>query len=201
MLRLNKIAVTGGIASGKSTVCLFFKELGAYVVSADEIVHQLLLSTETPLGQKIIKLIGPDIIVHGQIDRSKVAKKVFNQPELLKALESLLHPAVYEEIKKQYHKVSQDQLFPLFIAEVPLLFESAGESFFDYTIAVIADEKRCSQRFQNALGYDEKEYDRRAARQMQQLEKKQRADFTIENNGSLTDLKMSVNDLFKKLTK
>ena len=69
MLKLKKIAITGGIASGKSTVCRLLGELGAYVVSADAIVHEL-LKTDTDLGQRIVQQFGPDILESGQIDRS-----------------------------------------------------------------------------------------------------------------------------------
>ena len=69
MLKLKKIAVTGGLAAGKTTVCQIFKELGAYVVSADEIVHQL-LSPDTAVGQQVVSLLGSDI-VSGQIIRSE----------------------------------------------------------------------------------------------------------------------------------
>ena len=200
MLRLVKVALTGGMASGKSTACRFLKELGACVISADEIVHQL-LSSNTTLGQQVIKLIGPDIVVNQQIDRSKIAKKVFNQPELLNALEDLLHPAVYEEIRKRYEQIEHERQIPLFVAEIPLLFETGGEKFFDYTIAVVSDDTLCRQRFQTTTGYDSEEYDRRSARQLSQLEKKQRADFIIENNGSLTDMRQAVSNLFNELTK
>ena len=79
MLRLRKVAVTGGLSCGKSSVCRIFKELGAYVVSADEIVHRL-LSTKTNLGQQVISLLGKEIITNGKINRSTIAKKVFNDP-------------------------------------------------------------------------------------------------------------------------
>lgn len=199
MLKLRKGAITGGISCGKSSVCRILKELGAYVVSADEIVHQL-MSPNTVLGQKIIALIGSDILINNKIDRSQVAKKVFNQPELLRSLETLLHPAVREEIEKQYELFKQQQRHPLFIAEIPLLFETGNTSGYDFTVAVIADENLCEQRFVNATGYDKEEYFKRKNRQLSQLEKAKRADFVIHNDGSQEELKQSVIELYKKLT-
>lgn len=199
MLNLRKGAITGGISCGKSSVCRILKQLGAYVVSADEIVHRL-MSPNTLLGQKIVALIGSDILVDNKIDRSQIAKKVFNQPELLKSLETLLHPAVREEIDKQYETCKKKQQHPLFIAEIPLLFETGDASGYDFTVAVIADEDICEERFINATTYDREEYRKRAKRQLSQLEKAIKADFVIHNDGSLDELQQSVTELYKKLT-
>src|SRR5262245_55950333 len=103
MLILKKVAVTGGLSCGKSSVCRIFKELGAYVVSADDIVHQL-LTPQTKPGQQVIELMGSDIVVDQHIDRSKIAKKVFGNLKLLKSLEQILHPAVRHEIDKKYQQ-------------------------------------------------------------------------------------------------
>ena len=93
MLKLKKIAVTGGVASGKSTVCRLFQNLGAYVVSADQITHELLASDNT-LKKKVVSIFGHEILEGEVIDRAKVAKKVFSSPDLLYKLEALIHPRV-----------------------------------------------------------------------------------------------------------
>ena len=146
MLTLKKVAVTGSIASGKTTICHLFEELGAYVISADAIVHQL-LSPQTPVGQKIIDLLGPHIIVDGEISREEIAKKVFNDPLLLKEVEKTLHPEVQKEIEAEYREISP-QAYPFFVAEVPLLYEAKLESQYDAVIVIDADrevrKKRCS---------------------------------------------------------
>lgn len=198
MLKLVKIAVTGGLACGKSSACRFFKESGAYVVSADEIVHKL-LTPATALGQKVIKLIGSEIIVNNQIDRSQIAKRVFNQPQLLTALEELIHPAVREEMEKQFQHVQEKQLARLFVAEIPLLYETGGDAFFDYTVVVVADEKVCKQRFKNATGYGTDEFEKRMARQMDLTDKAQRANFVIVNNGTLDEMKEQVSQIVQAL--
>jgi dephospho-CoA kinase len=196
MLKLVKIAVTGGLACGKSSVCRFFKELGAYVISADEIVHQL-LSPKTTLGQKVIKLIGSDIVINNQIDRSQIAKKVFNQPQLLKALEELIHPAVREEMENQYQRVKELQLASVFVAEIPLLYETGGERFFDYTVVVMADEGECQKRFEKSTGYGKDEYKKRMERQMSVTEKARRADYVIVNDGTLEEIKNNVLNIYQ----
>lgn len=198
MLKCNKVAVTGGLSSGKTTVCRFFKELGAYVVSADEIVHQL-LSPESLIGHRVVELLGQDIVVDKQIDRSKIAHKVFGNAKLLQSLEHIIHPAVRDEIERQFSTVQQQGSFSLFVAEIPLLFESADSYTFDYIIAVVADPAISFERFKKKTGYEKKEYQNRAARQLENHEKAQKADFVIRNNGSLESLRNAVVDIYKKI--
>lgn len=199
MLDLRKIAITGGLACGKSSVCRLFKEKGAFTVSADDIVHQLMLS-DTNLGQKIIELLGKDIIVDQKIDRSRVAEIVFNHLDLLEKLEALIHPAVYKEIERRYQLANRMKNRPLlFVAEVPLLFETAGEKYFNETIVVITDKDKCLKRFMEATGKDATEFDRRMSRQMSVNEKSKRANFVIENNGSFVELEASVIQLIDRL--
>ncbi len=200
MLKLSKVAVTGGLSCGKSSVCRFFKELGAYVIDADEVVHQL-LSSDANLGQQVIKLLGSDIVINYQIDRSKIAQKVFNNPKLLKSLENLLHPAVEAEIKKEYQRVKEQNFAPLFVVEVPLLFEADWDQGFDVCIAVMADRDTCLKRFKESKKGDKNEYDKRMQRQLSPFEKAQRAHYAIQNNGSLSDLKDEVKRLFNQLVK
>lgn len=199
MLELGKIAVTGGISCGKSQFCLFLKELGAYVVSTDKIVHQL-LSPETDLGKKVIQLLGPEIIKDSKIDRAVVAKKVFTNPKLLTNLEQITHPEVFHEVEKRYEKCSKEGKHPLFVVEVPLLFEVSSEGRFDATVAVIADESRCIERFQKATGLDKEDYYERMARQLTPEEKAARADFVSYNNGSLEDLYEEAKNVYEKVT-
>lgn len=199
MLNLVKIAVTGGLSSGKTSACRFFKDLGAYVVSADEIVHQL-LSPNTTLGKQIIDLLGFDIVVKQQLDRKNIAKKVFNDPLLLGKFEALIHPAVYKEIEQCYCEVMEKQLALLFVAEIPLLFETNGQRFFDYTVAVIAEQNNCIKRFVQSTGYGVDEFERRTALQMSQDNKANQADYVIYNNGTPTDMQAEVRKLFKLFT-
>jgi len=199
MLELVKIAVTGGIASGKTTVCRFFQELGSYVVSADAIVHDL-LENDTDLKQRIVRQLGPEILQDEKIDRKKIAEKVFKNPKQLDSLEKILHPAVLKRIQELYRDASAKGNYRFFVVEVPLLYEIQRESFYDVTIAVLADEKIARERFEKT-GYSKEEYDERMHRQLPSLEKSNRADYTLHNNESLADLKQQVISLNKTLQK
>lgn len=199
MLKLRKVAVTGGLACGKSTVCHFFKKFGAFVVHADDIVHRL-LSPQTALGQQVVQLIGGEIIINNQIDRSKIAEKVFNQPSLLQSLEKVIHPAVQEEIENLYEQAIQQEKGKLFVAEVPLLFEAGLEGFFDTVITVVADPAICRKRYQATAKGDLENYDKRIQRQWDLDEKARRANFVIKNNSSLQDLEAETKKLMNILT-
>ncbi len=190
MLKLKKIAITGGVASGKTSVCQFFREFGAFVVNADAIIHELLVP-DTELGKEIIRQIGHDIVKQGSIDRKALADKVFTNPEQLKRLEKLLHPVLFQRIEEQYVNACQSGMYTLFVVEMPLLFEIQQESFYDDTIAVLADEAIARRRFERA-GFKPADYDYRMSRQLSPRQKVARAHYTIQNNGSLEDLKKEV---------
>lgn len=201
MLRLKKVAVTGGLSCGKSSVCHIFKRLGAYVISADKIVHRL-LSLNTKIGQEVVSLLGTDILVDKKIDRSRIAQIVFKDLKLLHALEAIIHPAVYKELNRQYRQ-QRNSLHPppLFIAEIPLLFESGAEENFDTVIVVTADKNVCLKRFQEKTKHILKEFNKRAARQLPLSEKASKADYIIVNNGSLLDLEHATGQLYQELIK
>lgn len=201
MLKLNKVAVTGGISCGKSLFCKYLSEFGAYVIDSDQIVHHL-LNPETELGHEVIKLFGSSVVVDRIIDRTRVAKKAFLNPRLLKSLENLLHPPVYEEINCQYEEICKQKIPPpLFVAEVPLLFESNGDQYFDTTIAVIADRETCWQRYRAKTGHEREDFNRRGARQLNQHEKAERAEYVIHNNETIEELKKETKKLFDSLAK
>lgn len=190
MLRLKKIAITGGLGSGKTTACQFFKELGAYVVHTDAIVHAL-LDPHTQLGKQVVALFGPKIVSRGEISRAALAEEVFSSPEKLKALESLLHPAVLRRVEELYKEASIKGEYTSFVVEVPLLFEAGWDLFYDITIAIKTEaqlaKKRCIES-----GFPADTYEKRMARQMAPSEKEKRAQVLFINNGSKEDLRRQV---------
>lgn len=201
MLKLKKVAVTGGMSSGKSLVCEYLSEFGAYVIDSDEIVHQL-LNPDTEIGQEVVNLLGSRVLEEGKINRSRVAKIVFLNPRLLKSLENLLHPPVYEEINRRYQALAKQKSPPqLFVAEIPLLFETKGEDFFDVTIAVTANIEECWERYRLKTGYEREDFNRRTASQFPQLEKAERADYVLHNEGSLESLKEQTKKVYDSLVK
>ena len=187
---MRKIAITGNLASGKSTVGRILQEYGAYVVDADEIVHSL-LSPHTPTGKKVIELLGPEIVVGNQIDRKKISEIVFSDFKKLMSLEKILHPVVKQEIDQRFNHIKNNPSYKMFVAEVPLLFEAGWENDFDTVIAVIADEAIARQRSTSP------HFDQRQARH--QRDKTSQADIVITNNGDLNMLKSSIAEIIDRL--
>ena len=198
MLNLKTIAVTGSVASGKSLVLHFFQELGAYVISADQIVHEL-LSKNQDVIQKVISLFGKEIILDDAIDRKKVADIVFDDPQKLHELETIIHPYVFQEIEQTKNQIALHGKYPLFIAEIPLLFETNMEHAFDATVAVFTDEQIACDRFCKKYNATEDEYRKRASLQLTPEEKAKKATFVLHNNGAQQELKKQCKTLFNKL--
>lgn len=199
MLKLKKVAITGGIASGKSAVCKVFQDLGALVVNADSIVHELLLS-DTDLSQQIVRLLGRQVLENGKLSRRLIADKVFKDPEILYALEKLLHPAVLHRIEEICQKAEREGSHRLFVVENPLLYEIGQQDAYDAIVAVLADEKKCKERFSLA-GHSCEEYERRMKRQWHPEQKAHCANYVIYNNGSLEDLRCEVKKIHEELLK
>ncbi|PWU15594.1 MAG: dephospho-CoA kinase [Chlamydiae bacterium] len=199
MLKLKKLAITGGLSSGKTTVCRLFKDLGAFVVSADEIVHNLLVP-DSVIGQKVIQLFGPNIVENNSLNRKKIAQQAFLDLKLLKTLEALIHPVVYTEIEKEYQRARQAGKYPLFIAEIPLLYELFKQDEFDIVITVTADLSLCQERFIKQTHQTIREFEQRMAQQINPENKAKKSDYVIKNNGSLAYLTDQVAKLYSLLT-
>lgn len=198
MLKLRKIAITGSIASGKSAVCHILKKNGAYVVNSDKIAHQL-LSLDNPIGKRVWKLFGDEILTDQKLDRKKIANIVFHNPEKLKALEEILHPVILQEIQKIYEREKNQKRYNLFVVEMPLLFELDQEGFYNLIICVQAQPNVCKDRFMQQ-GFSEEDFYARISRQMDPVEKCKESDFIITNDGSLEDLENQVNEIYPELT-
>lgn len=198
MLELKKIAITGGVSSGKSTVCRLLAKHGVYVVDADKIVHDL-LSSDSQIREKVINLLGSSILIDGQIDRKRVAEKVFSQSETLKSLELILHPAVFHEMELQYQKIKDNPKYTLFAAEIPLLYETENAKLFDSVVVVLADQEVCRKRFMENNKGSGQSFDQRMQRQMNPAQKAAKAHFMLINDENIEDLEKQVIQLLTKI--
>lgn len=186
------IGLTGGIAAGKSEVLKLLGELGAETISTDAIVHELLGSPA--VRDQLAERWGSDVAPEGTVDRGKVAAIVFERPEELAWLESVLHPLVGERVIAWRRGLPDDP--GVAVVEVPLLFEGSMAKMFDATIAVTApdDERR---RRAEARGTGELEA--RSGRQLTQEEKAERATHVVVNDGGLDHLGERLRSLYPEL--
>ncbi|MCH9632921.1 MAG: Dephospho-CoA kinase [Chlamydiae bacterium] len=197
MLALKKVAITGGLSSGKSTVGSLFRDRDAYVLDTDAIVHQLF---EIPSVQlQIIQLLGSQVLVEGKIIRREIAQIVFKDPEKLDRLEKILHPLVREEIERIFKEVSKEKKWSMFVVEIPLLFETQSDNFYDATLAVVSSPQICQQRYSHKNPLVAKDYQLRSSRQLTHEEKAKRADFVLYNNGNLEELKEKFNEVYSQI--
>ncbi|MCH9811486.1 dephospho-CoA kinase [bacterium] len=178
--KIQVIGVTGYVGSGKSTLLTALSSMGVTTLSTDNIIHSL-YEHNKELINKILTLLGTNILTDQTLDRKKIAAKIFSQKELLFSLEKMTLPYVLEEIYSFAKKADR----PIAI-EFPLLFEYDLEPLFDTTIFVSASKETCNKR--SSL----KDIDLRNARFLKSEEKKQRASLTIENNGSLEEFHQTI---------
>lgn len=197
MLTLKKIAVTGGLASGKSTVCRLLSEQGAYQVNSDTLIHQF-LSDNPSCIKRVVALLGPRILVDERIDRRQVAKIVFTDKAKLAALEAILHPLLFEAIDRLYQQANKNQTATYFVVEMPLVQEIGKASAFDAIVAVLCSEAISKKRWAEA-GFSEKNYEERMQRHWPTQKKAAHAHFTITNNGTYEDLKRQIAALIAQL--
>lgn len=198
MLKLRKVAVTGNLHSGKSTVCQLLKKHGAFVLSADLIVHNLI--QEPPVTKSIISIFGKDCLnSDGQLDRKKLSELAFRDESLLKKLELLLHPLVLEKILREFaDKSSSSSKDSLFVVEVPLLFEAGWQDYFDLIILVKTTENLRRNRFLETRKDIENFY-LRSSRQIDPKIAEKLSDEIIMNDQDFSHLESQVLAILKKL--
>lgn len=194
------LGVTGGIATGKSSVASMFATLGATVVSADELSRQAVAPGTAALAALAARF-GPDIIsAEGSLDRPALSAIVFTDAEARADLNRITHPAIgrLAEEKLQTLKAAGHHLI---IYEVPLLFEASAESRVDQILVVITDPETQLERLIDRDGIDQLAASARVSAQMPLVEKVRRADYLIDNSGSTTETAIQVEKLFLELTK
>ncbi len=193
------VGLTGSIATGKSTVAKIFKKLGCYIIDADDIAHRA-YEKGTKSYKKIVEEFGKEILdKNDNIDRKKLGRIVLNNKKLLEKLESIVHPEVERIRNAAIEDITKKDKNAIIIYDVPLLFEKNLEGMFDYTIVVYADMDTEIKRLIERNSIDKKEAIKRILLQMSIEEKKKKADFVIDNSGSLDSAKRQIQDLFFKL--
>ncbi len=192
------IGVTGGIATGKSAVVEQFRLLGASVVSADALAREVVAAGSETL-RALVKRFGADILTaEGTLDRAALGKLVFSDPQAREALNRITHPAI-ARLAQQRIQALRNQGATLILYEAPLLFEAGAEKRVDAVLVVTVSETIQLQRLMARDGFSEDEARARIAAQMPLSEKVRRADFVLDNSGSLEAVSEQVKCLYPRL--
>jgi dephospho-CoA kinase len=189
------VAITGGIGAGKSTALKAFRRHGAATVSSDEIVHHL-LATDDAVRDALVARLGSQILGRdGRPDRAAIARIVFRDPDALAFLENLLHPLVSREYLQWRDQLAQLEVAPrVCVTEVPLLYESGGETRFDKVVVITAPRRLRELRRDTPI-------DEREQRLLPDREKVRRADFHYRNVGTEEDLDAWVAEVMASLSR
>jgi dephospho-CoA kinase len=190
------VGLTGGMGAGKSTALAALERLGAAVLSTDAVVHEL-YAHDARLRAAVLERWGAEVAPGGIVDRAAIARRAFAEEDERRWLERLLWPLVGERVATWLAQArARRPPPPAAVVEVPLLFEAGMEAAYDATIAVVAAEplrERRAARRGHALEGE------RAARQLSQDEKAQRATFAVRNNGSERELEEELSAILDKL--
>lgn len=185
------IGITGGIASGKSSVSNFIKELGFLVIDADIAAREVVEPGEEAY-QEIVKEFGDGILLPGgDIDRARLGDLIFNSEDKRLKLNSMVHPAVRKRMRELAEKAFQGGAETVFM-DIPLLFESKLTFMVEKTLLVYVDEEVQLARLMNRNNLSEKDALARISSQMPLKDKRALADAVVNNNGDLEDTKEQV---------
>lgn len=199
MGRKRVIGLTGGIATGKSTVSQIFRELGVPVVDADHIARQVVAKGSEAL-QELVDLLGTEILKpDGSLNRARLGEMIFADPEIRQKVDEIMHPRVFVQMQEATQKALASARTPVVILDVPLLFESGYTlRLADETVVVYAKPSVQKARLMARNNVDEAEAERRIASQMSLEEKMRRADYVIDNSGSLSETEKQVRRLWEE---
>ena len=191
------VAITGLIASGKSSVCELLRAQNYEIICADSIAHAVLDEN----ASKIAELFGAEFFKNGVVDRKALGALVFSDEDAKRRLEELLHPLIHARILKFAQSLESKK--KLYFVDIPLFFESGGRQKYDFNavLLVYAPAQLCLERIKARDKLDIKSAGLRINSQMDIEIKRQKADFVLSNTGDLGDLKRNLDEILKKIEK
>lgn len=193
------IGLTGGIASGKSTISNIFKEVGWPVIDADQTARQVVMPGSLGLAQ-IVSRFGSQVLQpDGTLDRATLGSMAFDDPQNLSDLDQIEHPLIMAAIDKQLAGFKKQGL-PVVVLDVPLLFETGMDQECDLTVLAVVDRKTQLERLMKRDHCSKAAALKRINAQMPLEEKMRRADVTIDNNGSLAQTRLQVAKLVERVS-
>jgi dephospho-CoA kinase len=196
---MKRVGLTGGIASGKSTVCKMLRSKGASILDADLVAHSLIRKGK-PSYAHVLETFGQDILgPDGEIDRGKLGTLVFGDPEHLNLLTRILHPEVIRQILAELAKIEDETPQARVIVDASVLIESGFYRSFQYLIVVSCQPEQQRERLKARSNLLEEQVRQRITSQIPLEQKAKFADWVIDNSGSLNDTRMQVDRLWDEL--
>lgn len=195
-----KIGLTGGIACGKSTVGAMLVQLGAALVDADQLAREVVLPGEPALDE-IVAVFGGDVLhADGSLNRGALGSIVFEEADKRRRLESIMHPAIRRRMQERIqHHEDRSPCMPV-IADVPLLYETGQDKQYEQVIVVyIPRELQLKRLMERNPDLTKDQALRRIAAQLDIEEKRQRADWVIDNSGTTDDTRRQVEALWQRI--
>jgi len=190
--------LTGGIATGKSTVSSLFKKLGARIIDFDELAHSA-IEPDRPAWREIVQHFGTDVLNPDRtINRQKLGRIVFDDPGQLARLNRIVHPRVFEADREITRRILENDPRAVIIKDVPLLTETAARELVEKIIVVYAGPETQMQRLRGR-GFSREEAQKRIAAQAPLEEKLQFADYVIYNDGPLAETERQVKEIYTRL--
>lgn len=186
-----RVALTGGIGSGKSAVAQLLQELGALIIDSDQLAREA-IERGNPGFEQVLQAFGDEILTAGEIDRKKLAAVVFQNDEKRKLLESIIHPLVRGMTEERLKLAPNDSVV---VNEIPLLFETNGAGRFDFVISVATDTEIRMNRLR-VRGLKDYEISQRIAAQASDEQRASISDVVLSNNDSLEQLRAAVIELW-----
>lgn len=196
-----KVGLTGGIASGKSTVAEAFARLGAKVLDADKVAREVVLPGQ-PAWRKLQQAFGPEFFLpDGEVNRSKLRRLVFADPEERSKLNAIVHPEVMKEINRRFEQLTTSAQNAVIVVDVPLLLEVGVAHRFDRVIVVYVTESVQIKRLRQRDGLSLEEARRALSTQMVLNKKVEQADYVIDNSGTRAETQAQVEEVWAELIK
>ena len=191
--------LTGGIASGKSTVSGFFADAGARIIDADKIAREV-VRPASPAYAEILSFFGRTILLpDGEIDRQRLGDIIFNDPEKKARLNAIVHPRVFERSTERITQITAQTPNAVVIMDIPLLLEAGMEKELAEVIVVYVPETLQLERLMKREGIGENAARVRIRSQMPIDEKRKRATIVIDNSGTLSDSRRQALAVFERL--
>jgi dephospho-CoA kinase len=188
------LGLTGSAAMGKSATAKMFADEGVPVFDADAVVHELYNGAAVAP----VEAVFPGVTINGRIDRERLAANVFNDPEALKKLESIVHPLV-RAAQDKFRADAEKSGTPIAVLDIPLLFETGGAARVDATVVVTAPADIQKSRLLERPGMTVEKIEGMLARQMPDSEKKSRADFVIDTSRGFDAARAEVRNILQQL--